>query len=100
MLAYAGTSGVDMGNCRISLGRRFFAGLSVLTTIFLAASYHSQSAIKDVEWRSYGADLANTHYIPLDQINAGNFNRLQVAWQFRTDNLGPRQETNLQSTPL
>jgi quinoprotein glucose dehydrogenase len=52
------------------------------------------------EWRSYGADLASTRYSPLDQINAGNFKNLEVAWRFKTDNLGPRPEFNLQSTPL
>src|SRR3981189_156874 len=52
------------------------------------------------EWRSYGADLASTRYSPLDQINAGNFKNLEVAWQFKTDNLGARPENNLQSTPL
>jgi glucose dehydrogenase len=34
------------------------------------------------EWRTYGADLANTHYAPLDQINRDNFGKLQVAWRF------------------
>src|SRR4249920_2778751 len=52
------------------------------------------------EWRSYGGDLANTRYSPLDQINAGNFKNLEVAWRFKTDNLGPRPEFNLESTPL
>ena len=52
------------------------------------------------EWRTYGGDLASTRYSPLDQINAGNFGKLEVAWRFRTDNLGARVETNLQSTPL
>ena len=52
------------------------------------------------EWRSYGADLASTRYSPLDQINAGNFKNLEVAWRFKTDNLGPRPEFNLESTPL
>ena len=50
--------------------------------------------------RPTAADLGNTHYSPLDQINAGNFNKLQVAWRLKTDNFGPRPETNLQSTPL
>jgi quinoprotein glucose dehydrogenase len=52
------------------------------------------------EWRSYGRDLANTRYSPLDQITAENFARLQVAWRFKTDNLGPRPEYKLESTPL
>ena len=59
-----------------------------------------QTAARNAEWRTYGADLANTHYSALDQISRDNFNRLQVAWRFKTDSLGPRPETNLQSTPL
>jgi quinoprotein glucose dehydrogenase len=54
----------------------------------------------DVEWKTYGADLASSRYSPLDQINADNFSSLQVAWRFKTDSLGPRAETNLQATPL
>src|SRR5688500_41800 len=54
----------------------------------------------DWEWRTYGADLASTRYAPLDQISRDNFNDLEVAWRFKTDNLGPRPEFNLQSTPL
>ena len=52
------------------------------------------------EWRTYGADLGNTRYSALDQINAANFKNLEVAWRFKTDNLGPTPEFNLQSTPL
>jgi quinoprotein glucose dehydrogenase len=52
------------------------------------------------EWRTYGADLASTRYKPFDQINKDNFNNLEVAWRFKTDNLGPRPEFNFQSTPL
>jgi glucose dehydrogenase len=54
----------------------------------------------DREWRTYGADLASTRYAPLDQITRDNFGKLEVAWRFRTDNLGPRPEFNFQSTPL
>ena len=71
--------------------------LSLLLTILPLAA---QSGAKNGEWTTYGGDLGNTHYSPLDQINAGNFNKLQVAWRFKTDNFGPRPETNLQATPL
>src|SRR5262249_38957539 len=40
----------------------------------------------------YTGDLAGTRYSPLDQINADNFNKLEVAWRFKTDNLGTRPE--------
>jgi glucose dehydrogenase len=62
----------------------------------LAAQYGARNG----EWRTYGGDLGNTHYSPLAQFNAGNFNQLQVAWRFKTDNFGPRPETNLEGTPL
>jgi quinoprotein glucose dehydrogenase len=52
------------------------------------------------EWHTYGGDLANTRYSPLNQIDAGNFKNLEVAWRFRTDNLGPRPEFKLEGTPL
>ena len=52
------------------------------------------------EWRTYGGDLASTRYSPLSQITKDNFSKLEVAWRFKTDSLGPRPEYNLQSTPL
>jgi len=72
------------------------------TLLYLALTLPlgAQSGAKNGEWTTYGADLGNTHYSPLDQITAGNFNKLQVAWRLKTDNFGPRPETNLQSTPL
>ena len=48
----------------------------------------------------YTADLRGSKYSPLDQINAGNFNKLEVAWRFKTDNLGTRPEYKLEGTPL
>ena len=52
------------------------------------------------EWPTYGGNLSNDRYSPLDQITAENFNEMEVAWQFRTDSFGPTPETRLQSTPL
>jgi quinoprotein glucose dehydrogenase len=52
------------------------------------------------EWPSYAADLAGTHYSPLDQVTAANFGKLEVAWRFKTDSLGPRPEYKLEGTPL
>jgi len=60
----------------------------------------AQTGAKNGEWRTYGGDLGNTRYSPLDQINASNFGKLQVAWRFSTTNLGPRPEFNLEATPL
>src|ERR1700681_1588241 len=55
---------------------------------------------KDTEWASYTADIRGSRYRPLDQINASNFNQLEIAWRFKTDNLGPFPEYKLEGTPL
>ena len=52
------------------------------------------------EWPTYGGNLSNDRYSPLDQINAENFNDLEEAWRFNTDAFGPRPEPLLQVTPL
>ena len=52
------------------------------------------------EWPSYHGDNRNHHYSPLAQIDGGNFNTLEVAWRFKTDNLGNRPEYKLEGTPL
>ena len=72
----------------------------ILWLAVLAVPLAAQSGAAIGEWRTYGGDLGNTRYSPLDQINAANFKTLEVAWRFKTDNLGPAPEFNLQSTPL
>ena len=58
------------------------------------------AAAPDTEWRSYGGNLASTRYSPLAQINAGNFSKLELAWRFKPDMLGPRPEYVFETTPL
>jgi len=58
------------------------------------------AAAPDTEWRHFAADLANTRYAPLDQINAANFSDLEVAWRFKTDGLGSHKEYQFEATPL
>jgi quinoprotein glucose dehydrogenase len=55
---------------------------------------------KNGDWTHYTADAKGTKYSPLDQITAANFNKLEVAWRFKTDNLGTRPEFKLEGTPL
>jgi quinoprotein glucose dehydrogenase len=55
---------------------------------------------KNGEWPYYTADAKGSRYSPLDQINASNFNQLEVAWRFKTDNMGTRPEYKLEGTPL
>jgi quinoprotein glucose dehydrogenase len=72
----------------------------VLVLATVAAPATAQTGATGGEWRTYGGDLGNTRYAALDQINSGNFGKLQVAWRFKTESLGPRPEFNYESTPL
>ena len=44
----------------------------------------AQYGAVDGEWRSYGGDNGSTKYSPLDQIDAGNFDDLRIAWRWRS----------------
>jgi quinoprotein glucose dehydrogenase len=66
----------------------------------LSASLAAQRGTNGNDWRTWGGDLGATRYAPLDQINAENFNSLQIAWRFKTESLGKRPDFNLQTTPL
>ena len=81
---------------------RSIAKVSVIALLVGTASVsmRGQWAPKVGEWPTYSGDLAATRYSPLDQINASNFNKLQLAFRFKTENLGPRPEFQFQSTPL
>jgi quinoprotein glucose dehydrogenase len=60
----------------------------------------AQQGAQNGEWRSYGGDTGSTRYSPLSQIDATNFSKLEIAWRFKTDSLGPHPEYMLESTPL
>ena len=86
----------------VSLG----AGLVCLGPALLGQSGHAgtsnpvSAGTKNGEWPTYGGDLRSSKYSPLDQINADNFSKLEVAWRFKTDSLGTRPEYKLEGTPL
>ncbi len=50
------------------------------------------------EWRYWGADAWSTRYSSLDQINAGNFDSLKMAWQWNASPFGP--DEYYRTTPL
>jgi len=50
------------------------------------------------EWRHWGADQWSTRYSPLDQINASNFDSLQVAWEWKAGAFG--KDEYYRTTPL
>ena len=75
----------------------------VLTLVFgvvTTGSAFAQRGAEEGEWRYYGGDAGTTKYSPLDQIDRANVADLEIAWRWRTDNLGPRVDFNYQATPL
>jgi len=85
-----------------ALNRRLMLSTTAAGIALAASPLRAQNAATppDTDWPSYGGNLGYWRYQPLDQINASNFNKLEVAWQFKTDNLGNRPEFILQCTPL
>jgi len=73
------------------------AGVVALAVVSLPAATNDTA---NGEWRRYSGDNGSMKYSPLDQINAANFSKLQVAWRFKTDHFGPRPEYKLEGTPL
>jgi quinoprotein glucose dehydrogenase len=73
---------------RYSGGRFVLAGVTRWTAAVLliaaAVSMGAQSRSESVEWRAYGADLANTKYSPLALITRENFSRLRVQWRWKS----------------
>jgi quinoprotein glucose dehydrogenase len=83
--------------------RKAFAVLLIATAAVASSVGQGQtldSAATQSNWPTYGGNLASHRYSPLDQINAGNFENLEIKWRLRTDFLGPRPDTLYSATPL
>ncbi len=62
---------------------------ALVTGALGAAASHAQSSgpwqsygTENGEWRSYAGNTAGQKYSPLDQIDAGNFGQLEIAWEW------------------
>jgi len=64
------------------------------------AQPYGQPSTTKGDWPMYFADPTGSRYLPFDQINASNFNKLEVAWHFKTDALGAKPEYKLEGTPI
>src|SRR5215470_10993392 len=85
---------------RIAIASTLVAVALTSVSAQVATQYTGQPSTKNGEWPHYTADLKGTRYSPLDQINGSNFNKLEIAWRFKTDSLGPFPEYKLEGTPL
>ena len=83
---------------------RLLGGLAVLllsiSTVASGQAPAGQPSTAKGDWTYYNADIKGSKYSPLDQINASNFGKLEIAWRFKTDSLGPRPEYKLEGTPV
>jgi len=82
------------------LKTRLYTRLYIALLWLAPAAVAAQHGASGGEWRTWGGDLGATRYAPLDQITGTNFSTLEVAWRFKTENLGSRPDFNLQTTPL
>jgi membrane-bound PQQ-dependent dehydrogenase (glucose/quinate/shikimate family) len=64
------------------------------TLPFPATAKSTQAESRD--WQHWGGTAAGTRYVPFDQINTANVDKLQVAWSYRTGVGGAFKATPLQ----
>ena len=78
--------------------------INALASVAIGFAAMSASAeepgTKNGEWHHYTGDIKGSRYSPLDQINADNFEDLEMVWSFSTKNLGSRGEYKLEVTPI
>jgi len=75
-------------------------GIAAACTVYLQSQSSGMPSTKNGDWPNYTADNTGSRYSPLSQIDASNFSKLEVAWRYKTDNLGPRPEYKLEGTPV
>jgi len=85
---------------RMSSALALLLGLAISLVAPGPVRAQSGPGTENGEWRYIGGDAGHTRYSPLDQINAQNFEDLELAWLWRGDNYAPFPETTSRSTPL
>jgi quinoprotein glucose dehydrogenase len=90
-------------NERISFQRRRALFLALVSLLGLSVSARAQ-APADSDWGYYGGDALGQRYSSLAQIDRTNVAHLQVAWSYRTGELGAgfvrAQELAFEATPV
>jgi quinoprotein glucose dehydrogenase len=72
----------------------------VVVLAIVGATTFAQTPAANVDWPTYGSNLASHRYSPADEITKDNFNQLEIAWRLKTNFLGPRPDTLYSATPL
>ena len=92
-----------MSHSKLTLRRLSSVAAIALAPFAIAGAVHAQGYTPSTskgDWAWYFADQTGSRYSPQDQINASNFNKLELAWHFKTDAMGAHPEYKLEGTPL
>ncbi|HMN45042.1 MAG TPA: pyrroloquinoline quinone-dependent dehydrogenase [Povalibacter sp.] len=83
---------------------RRIALLALLALPTLAAPPHRQLVDDDADWRFYGGDAGGSRYADLKQIDRRNVDQLQIAWTYRSGELGAgfarADKLSFEATPI
>src|SRR6202790_1563641 len=75
-------------------------GFGLMAMLLASSIAGAQTDTQNVDWPTYTGNWDGSRFKPLDQINASNFNKLEIVWRFKTDHIGNRPEFKLEGTPL
>ncbi len=75
-------------------------GATLAVSVLLVAGVVAQQpGTENGEWRYQSGDAGGSRFSPADQIDASNFQDLEVAWVWRNDNFSPHANYTFKSTP-
>ncbi len=78
--------------------------LPILLPLAAVGCAYAQPHGPAVDWSAYGGDALGTRYLPSRGIDRDSVQRLEVAWTYRTGELGARfattKRTSFQATPI
>ncbi|HUF51250.1 MAG TPA: PQQ-binding-like beta-propeller repeat protein [Longimicrobiales bacterium] len=92
-----------MGSRHCSAARTAVAAVALALLVTAVAAPATAQRRPGAEWWAINGDETGTRYSTLDQINASNFGRLQVAWQWTGSTDSPIElggEVNARSLPI
>lgn len=94
------TSHLSGGGMRAA-GRLFALVVGILVIPFggAAPAQAQGPGTQNGEWRYLGGDVWHTRYLPASQIDASNFNQLEVAWEWNGQSFGARGPGLMRATP-
>ena len=90
----------DAQRCWRPARRRWLPlALALVLVLATTGAAAQEPGTEDGEWRYQSGDAGGTRFSPLAQIDASNFEDLEVAWVFRGDNFSPHANYTFKSTP-